>query len=75
MSAPNDDFQPGDAGRERPQGTDTQQNDYTSRTGQKDAPIPVQADSDAVESEIDPAQADSDAQLRQLSHNIWCALY
>ena len=38
-------------------------NDYTSRTGQKDAPVPVQSDNDAVEDPIDGNTADSDAQL------------
>ena len=42
---------------------DAQDNDYTSRTGQKDH-IPVQRDSDPVEDPIDPANADSDATLR-----------
>ncbi|KAG8630927.1 hypothetical protein KVT40_000067 [Elsinoe batatas] len=37
--------------------------DYTSRPGQKQAPIPVQKDSDTVESGVDAATADSDAQL------------
>jgi hypothetical protein len=38
-------------------------NDYTSRTGQKQAPIPVQSDDDPVEDPIDPETADSDKQL------------
>jgi hypothetical protein len=41
----------------------TQDNDYTSRPGQKQAPIPVQSDNDAVEDPIDPETADSDEQL------------
>ncbi|KAI9661132.1 MAG: hypothetical protein M1821_009459 [Bathelium mastoideum] len=36
---------------------------YTSRTGQKTGPVPVQKDSDAVEDPIDPASADSDEAL------------
>ena len=38
-------------------------NEYVSRTGQKEANNPVQADTDTVEDPIDPATADSDAQL------------
>jgi hypothetical protein len=38
-------------------------NDYTSRTGQKNAPVPVQSDNDAVEDPIDGETADSDAAL------------
>ena len=45
-----------------PQG-DAQDNDYVSRTGQKDANVPVQSDNDAIEDPIDGATADSDAQL------------
>ena len=63
MSAPNDDFQPGDEGVEGPSGTDTQQDDYTSRTGQKQAPVPVQDDADPVDDPIDADVADSDQQL------------
>ncbi|KAF4553693.1 Hypothetical protein D9617_6g094240 [Elsinoe fawcettii] len=37
--------------------------DYTSRTGQKQGPIPVQKDSDPIESGVDAQNADSDAQL------------
>lgn len=43
-------------------------NDYTSRTGQKDAPVPVQSDNDAVEDPIDGNTADSDAQLGMFEH-------
>jgi len=42
---------------------DAQDNDYTSRTGQKQGPIPVQSDNDAVEDPIDAKTADSDEQL------------
>ena len=38
-------------------------NDYTSRTGQKDANVPVQSDNDTVEDPIDAETADTDAQL------------
>lgn len=38
-------------------------NEYTSRTGQKEAPVPVQSDNDAVEDPIDGDKADSDDQL------------
>ncbi|EMC92693.1 hypothetical protein BAUCODRAFT_27047 [Baudoinia panamericana UAMH 10762] len=38
-------------------------NDYVSRTGQKEGPIPVQKDEAGVEDPIDPATADSDEQL------------
>lgn len=41
----------------------SQDNDYTSRPGQKDGPIPVQSDSTNVESGVDTASADSDEQL------------
>ncbi|KAF2765252.1 hypothetical protein EJ03DRAFT_319771 [Teratosphaeria nubilosa] len=44
-----------------PQG-DSVDNDYTSRTGQKEH-IPVQKDEDPVEDPIDPNTADSDQQL------------
>ncbi|KAK3673004.1 hypothetical protein LTR78_007115 [Recurvomyces mirabilis] len=40
-------------------------NDYTSRTGQKQAPIPVQKDEDSIESGVNPATEDSDAQLEK----------
>lgn len=42
---------------------DAQDNDYVSRPGQKNAPIPVQSDNDTVEDPIDAATADSDEQL------------
>jgi len=42
---------------------DEMDNDYTSRTGQKNASVPVQADTDMVEDPIDPATADSDETL------------
>jgi len=42
---------------------DAQDNDYVSRTGQKQGPIPVQSNNDAVEDPIDGATADSDEQL------------
>ena len=42
---------------------DAVDNDYTSRTGQKQAPVPVQSDNDAVEDPIDAATADSDETL------------
>jgi len=42
---------------------DAQDNDYTSRTGEKDGPIPVQSDNDAIDDPIDGATADSDEQL------------
>lgn len=44
-------------------------NDYTSRTGQKQAPVPVQKDEDGVADPIDGAKADSDEQLRKSRHN------
>jgi hypothetical protein len=69
MSAPDDDFQPTGEGLEQGTTADTIQNDYTSRTGQKQAPIPVQSDNDAIEDPIDPAKADSDEQLGMLSHS------
>lgn len=54
---------------------DAQDNDYTSRTGQKQAPIPVQSDNDNVEDPIDPNTADSDQQLGMFgtrsSHQYW----
>lgn len=39
--------------------------DYTSRTGQKQSSVPVQKDSDPINDPIDPATADSDATLEQ----------
>lgn len=42
---------------------DAMDNDYTSRTGQKQAPVPVQKDSDPVNDPIDPVTADSDETL------------
>jgi hypothetical protein len=45
-------------------------NDYTSRTGQKQAPVPVQSDNDPVEDPIDGETADSDAQLGTLPHTL-----
>lgn len=58
MSAPQDNFQE--------EGSAPAQNDYQSRTGQKDH-IPVQSDEANVEDPIDAETADSDAQLGQLS--------
>lgn len=40
-----------------------QDNDYISRQGNKNEPLPVQSDGDQVEDPIDPDQADTDAQL------------
>lgn len=54
MSAPQNDFQD--------DGIVPTQNDYESRTGQKDH-IPVQKDEAGVEDPIDPNVADSDQQL------------
>jgi hypothetical protein len=54
MSAPNDDFQD--------DGAIPAQNDYESRTGQKDH-IPVVKDEAGVEDPINPETSDSDAQL------------
>lgn len=68
MSAPGDEFQPSDnTAAERAAGADTAQDDYVSRTGQKDH-IPVQSDKAAVETSgyDNPAQADSDEQLSML---------
>ncbi|KAK3110406.1 hypothetical protein LTR53_014407 [Teratosphaeriaceae sp. CCFEE 6253] len=48
-----------------PAGTGASDNEYVSRTGQKQAPVPVQKDEDPVEDPIDPATADSDATLEQ----------
>ncbi|CZR67609.1 uncharacterized protein PAC_17508 [Phialocephala subalpina] len=42
---------------------DSQDNNYVSRTGQKQGPIPVQSDNDIVEDPIDSNVADSDEQL------------
>lgn len=42
----------------------TPKNDeYVSRTGQKEANVPVASDDDAVENDMSREQADSDAQL------------
>jgi hypothetical protein len=38
-------------------------NDYVSRPGQKQDPIPVEKDSETVESGVNPDTEDSDAQL------------
>lgn len=77
MSAPNDEYQPTDAGATETGGTgpEATQNDYVSRTGQSE--IKVQSDDAAVEGGYeDPATADSDAQLRKYAPNlhIECAL-
>ena len=42
---------------------DAQDNDYVSRPGQKDGPVPVQSDSAGIDDPIDEATADSDEQL------------
>ena len=42
---------------------DAQDNDYVSRTGQKDGPVPIQSDSAGIDAPIDEATADSDEQL------------
>ncbi|PMD22370.1 hypothetical protein NA56DRAFT_598730, partial [Hyaloscypha hepaticicola] len=42
---------------------DAQDNDYVSRTGQKDGPVPIQSDSAGIDDPIDEATADSDEQL------------
>ncbi len=42
---------------------DAQDNDYVSRTGQKDGPVPVQSDSAGIDDPIDNATADGDEQL------------
>ena len=47
---------------EAPSGEVTQ-DEYTSRTGQKDANVPVQDNNAPIEDPIDPATADSDQQL------------
>ncbi|KAF4977411.1 hypothetical protein FZEAL_6056 [Fusarium zealandicum] len=44
---------------------DFQDDSYVSRQGEKNQPIPVQADSDRVEDPIDASQADTDAQLER----------
>jgi hypothetical protein len=44
------------------------EDDYVSRTGQKQAPVPVQSDTDKVDDPIDAATADSDQQLGTTSH-------
>ncbi len=46
---------------------DAQDNDYVSRTGQKQGPIPVQSDNDRVEDPINAGTADSDEQLGKSS--------
>ncbi|EXJ56874.1 hypothetical protein A1O7_07218 [Cladophialophora yegresii CBS 114405] len=61
MSAPGDEYQPGDEGVEAAHTADTTQNDYKSRTGQSH--IPVVGDETNVEDPIDERTADSDAQL------------
>ena len=63
MSAPGEEFQTGGEGREGPSNPDTKQDDYVSRAGQKQAPVPVQSDEDGVADPIDPATADSDETL------------
>lgn len=62
-SAPADEFKPAGDGLEQGTNADTNQDDYTSRTGQKQAPVPVQSDDAPVEDPIDANTADSDAQL------------
>ncbi|PMD63687.1 uncharacterized protein K444DRAFT_493249, partial [Hyaloscypha bicolor E] len=42
---------------------DAQDNDYVSRTCQKQGPIPVQSDNDTVDDPTDGATTDSDEQL------------
>ena len=67
MSAPSNDFQDSSVnGTERPNQPDTVQDDYVSRTGQKQAPIPVQSDSQGVDAGgyEDASLADSDQQLQ-----------
>jgi hypothetical protein len=54
---------------------DVQDNDYVSRTGQKQGPIPVQSDNATVEDPIDPATADSDEQLGITSTSCLFLLY
>ena len=65
MSAPDAEYQPVDAGAEGPNGADTTQDDYKSRTGQ--STIPVVSDSTNIEDPIDANTADSDAQLGEQS--------
>lgn len=70
MSASADDqyeVQNDQAGGDIPAG-DVQDNDYKSRTGQSE--IPVQSDDAPVEDPIDPANADSDAQLGKNPHSF-----
>jgi hypothetical protein len=50
---------------------DAQDNDYVSRPGQKDGPVPVQSDSAGIDDPIDEANADSDEQLG----TICCSLF
>lgn len=66
MSAQDDFKDSSVTGAERPSQPDVTQDDYVSRTGQKDGPIPVQSDNDAVDAGgyADAGKADSDAQLR-----------
>lgn len=52
---------------------DAMDNDYTSRTGQKQAPVPVQSDNDAVEDPIDANTADSDKQLGAFPRDLNCS--
>jgi len=58
---------------------DAQDNDYVSRPGQKDGPIPVQSDNTAIEDPIDGATADSDEQLgmSQPMHRLFspCSIF
>ena len=66
MSAPSDEFQDSNvAGAERHNQPDTVQDDYVSRTGQKDV-IPVTSDKQGADAGgyADAAQADSDQQLQ-----------
>lgn len=42
------------------------QDNYVSRPGQKQAPVPVQSDGVEIEDPIDAATADSDGQLGML---------
>ncbi|KAK5169677.1 uncharacterized protein LTR77_005655 [Saxophila tyrrhenica] len=48
-----------------PSGQGISDDEYTSRTGQKQAEIPVQKDSDAIETGVDGAKEDSDEQLER----------
>ena len=70
MSAPTDDFQPTGEGLEQGTTADTLQDDYASRTGQKQAPVPVQSDGDPIEDPIDANKADSDEQLSMHCPNL-----